>query len=225
MIWHMQAIFESKGNKMTSSAECRIRTSVVWETKSPADWMLTHKLTELSRIKQKLELDSLYLWWHCGNIASYHLSSTFVSRHRNCAKHSSNGRGWGGIVHPASNEQHWQREMILNREETRCLLLKWPGSNLGASRTKSQQIECSITNRLWYWGSNKNFNTKILAYYERAFSLIDAIAGIGSGDIHIRWFNPNFALAQGSDFKLKGDMLWCSNDSSLDVPGTNSQAY
>ena len=32
------------------------------DTKSPADWMLTDKPTELSRIKQKLELDSPSLW-------------------------------------------------------------------------------------------------------------------------------------------------------------------
>ena len=38
---------------MSSSAECKIRTLEVWDTKSPADWMSTHKPTELSRIKLK----------------------------------------------------------------------------------------------------------------------------------------------------------------------------
>ena len=51
MLWHRQAIFESKGDKVSSSAECRIRILEVWE---PADRMPTHKLTELSRIKQNL---------------------------------------------------------------------------------------------------------------------------------------------------------------------------
>ena len=58
------AIFVSKGDKLSSSAECRIRT---WKSQtfiySPADWMPTHKPTELSRIKQKLELNSSSLWW------------------------------------------------------------------------------------------------------------------------------------------------------------------
>ena len=39
MLWHRQAIFESKGDKLSSSAECSIRTQRVSETQSPADWM------------------------------------------------------------------------------------------------------------------------------------------------------------------------------------------
>ena len=50
MLWHRQAIFESKGDKF-SSAECRIRTQRVSETQSSADWMPADKPTELSRIK------------------------------------------------------------------------------------------------------------------------------------------------------------------------------
>ena len=53
MLWHRQAIFESKGDKLSSSAECRIRTQRVFETQSPADWMPADKPTELSRIKLK----------------------------------------------------------------------------------------------------------------------------------------------------------------------------
>ena len=56
MLCYRQAIFESKGNKLSSSAEGRIRTY------SPADWMPADKPTELSRIKLKLELDSPSLW-------------------------------------------------------------------------------------------------------------------------------------------------------------------
>ena len=53
MLWHRQAIFESKGDKLSSSAECRIRTRRVSETQSSADWMPADKPTELSRIKLK----------------------------------------------------------------------------------------------------------------------------------------------------------------------------
>ena len=53
MLWHRQAIFESKGDKLPSSAECRIRTQRVSGTESPADWMPADKPTELSRIKLK----------------------------------------------------------------------------------------------------------------------------------------------------------------------------
>ena len=51
MLWHRQAIFESKGDKLSSSAEGRIRTQRVSDTYSPADWMPVDKPTELSRIK------------------------------------------------------------------------------------------------------------------------------------------------------------------------------
>ena len=38
MLWHRQAIFESKGDKLASSVECRIRTQRVSGTESPADY-------------------------------------------------------------------------------------------------------------------------------------------------------------------------------------------
>ena len=53
MLWHRQAIFESKGDKLSSSAECRIRAQRVFGSESPADWMPADKPTELSRIKLK----------------------------------------------------------------------------------------------------------------------------------------------------------------------------
>ena len=60
-LWHRQAIFESKGDKLSSSAECRIRTWKSQDIYSPADWMPTHKPTELSRIKLKTWTQQLYL--------------------------------------------------------------------------------------------------------------------------------------------------------------------
>ena len=54
MLWHRQAIYESKGDKLSSSAECRIRTWKSQDTYSQADWMPTHKPNDLSRIKQNL---------------------------------------------------------------------------------------------------------------------------------------------------------------------------
>ena len=54
MLWHREAIFESKGDKLSSSAECRIRTQRISETQSSADWMPADKPTELSRIKLKI---------------------------------------------------------------------------------------------------------------------------------------------------------------------------
>ena len=39
MLWHRQAIIASKGDKLSSSDECRIQTQGVSGTESPADWM------------------------------------------------------------------------------------------------------------------------------------------------------------------------------------------
>ena len=47
MLWHRQVVFESKGDKLSSPYECRIRTQRVSETQSPADWMPADKPTEL----------------------------------------------------------------------------------------------------------------------------------------------------------------------------------
>ena len=62
MLWHRQAIFESKGDKLSSSAECRIRTqglrhlfasrlNACWQT----DWAIEDQAL-------KLEIDSPSLW-------------------------------------------------------------------------------------------------------------------------------------------------------------------
>ena len=53
MLWHRQAIFESKGDKLSSSAESKIRTQEISDTFSPADWMPADKPTEPSRITLK----------------------------------------------------------------------------------------------------------------------------------------------------------------------------
>ena len=45
-LWHRQAIFKSKGDNLSSSAECRIWTRVLG-TESAADWMPADKPIEL----------------------------------------------------------------------------------------------------------------------------------------------------------------------------------
>ena len=52
MLWHKQAIFESRGYKWFSSAECRIRSWEVSDTNSPADWMPIHKPTKKTWTQQ-----------------------------------------------------------------------------------------------------------------------------------------------------------------------------
>ena len=47
MLWHRQAIFESKGARLSSSAECRIRTQGLWNRFSNRLWIPAGKVTEL----------------------------------------------------------------------------------------------------------------------------------------------------------------------------------
>ena len=75
MLWHRQTIFESKVDKLSSSAECRIRTWKSQDTYSPADWMPTHKPTELSRIKLKTWTQ---LWWVSIQPTWLHCRSAFA---------------------------------------------------------------------------------------------------------------------------------------------------
>ena len=63
MLWHRQAVFNSKGDTLSSSAEYRIRSWGVWDYKSPPDRMPMQKPNELLKIKQKLELNSPSPWW------------------------------------------------------------------------------------------------------------------------------------------------------------------
>ena len=53
MFWHRQETFDSKGDKLSSSAECGIRTRKSQDTYSSGDWMPAHKPNELSRIQLK----------------------------------------------------------------------------------------------------------------------------------------------------------------------------
>ena len=62
ILWHRQAILESKGDKLSSSAECRIRIQMVSGTESPADWMPADQPTELSRIRLKTWTRQPVLW-------------------------------------------------------------------------------------------------------------------------------------------------------------------
>ena len=144
MLWHRQVIFESKGDKLSSSAEGRIRTVRVSDTYLPADWMPADKPTVLSRIKlKKLELDSPSLWsasiqptWpHC------HLAFAPGSGdiHICCCWFWCSGTG----------------KLYSNRKETSCLPPLKAGFEPRGSQTPiRQQTECLLTNRLSYRGSS-----------------------------------------------------------------------
>ena len=138
MLWHRQGIFKSKGDKLSSSAGCRIWTRV-FGTESAADWMPADKPTELSRIKLKnlnsavhpydqrafSPLDPTAIWLSHPTLAIY----MFV------------------VVNFDALAQ------FSNRKETNCLPLLNAGFGPG-SLEPNLLTECPLTNRLSYRGSS-----------------------------------------------------------------------
>ena len=62
MLWRWQAIFESKGDKLSSSAECKIRTQGLWHLSTSrlnACWQTNWAIENQAK---KHELDSPSLW-------------------------------------------------------------------------------------------------------------------------------------------------------------------
>ena len=63
MLWHRQAIFESKGEKLSSSVECRVRTgSLKTPIRQQTECLLTNRLSYRGS-SLKRELNSPSLWW------------------------------------------------------------------------------------------------------------------------------------------------------------------
>ena len=234
MLWHRQAIFKSKGDKLCSSAECRIWTrgprhqiasrlnarwqthwaiedqaknlnytarpydqrafspldpTVSWlsnlalaiyifvvvnfdalaqasdisnrketscvpllnagfepgapDTKSPADWMLTDKLTELSRIKLKT-----------GTRQPLPMISEH-SAHWTPLSVDFRTWLWRYTYLLLLISMLWHRQAIFQIERRQVVFLCWMQDlNPGPQTPNRQQTECSLTNRLSYWGSS-----------------------------------------------------------------------
>ena len=129
MLWHRQAIFESKGDNLSSSAESRIRTQRVSETQSSADWMPADKPTELSRIKLK------------------NLNSTARPYDQQSYIHT--------YIFVVVNFDALAQASDIQIERRQVFFLWWKQDlNPGSQTPNRQQTECSLTNRLSYRGSS-----------------------------------------------------------------------
>ena len=125
MLWHRQAIFESKGDKLSSAAECRIRIqglrhlfasrlNACWQT----DWAIEYQA-------KKLELDSPSLWSASIQPTRPHCQLAFAPGsgdiHVCCCSFRCSGTG----------------KRYSNRKETSCLLLLNAGFQSKVSDTYS----------------------------------------------------------------------------------------
>ena len=144
MLWHRQAIFELKGDKLSSSAECRIRThqglrhqiasrlNARWQT----DWAIEDQAKNLNSTARPYDqpafspLDPTAVWHSHLALAIY----MFVVVNFNALTQASD----------------------IRIERKQVVFLCWmQDSNPSGSQTPNrQQTECPLTNRLSYWGSS-----------------------------------------------------------------------
>ena len=100
-------------------------------------------------------------------------------------------------------------------ERRQVVFLCWMQDlNPGPQTPNRQQTECSLTNRLSYWGLCKNLNPTARPYYQRAFSPLDpTVSWLSHLALAIYIFVVvNFdALAQASDIQIerRQDVFLC----------------
>ena len=142
MLWHRQAIFKSKGDKLCSSAECRIwtrgprhqiasRLNARWQT----DWAIEEQAKNLNSTARPYDqrafspLDPTVSWLSHLALAKY----IFVVVNSDA-------------LAQASYIQIERRQVVF--------LCRMQDLNSGSQTPNRQQTECSLTNRLSYRGSS-----------------------------------------------------------------------
>ena len=142
MLWHRQAIFKLKGDKLCSSAECRIwargprhqiagRLNARWQT----DWAIEDQAKNLNSTARPYDqrafspFDPTVSWLSHLALAIY----IFVVVNFDA-------------LAQASDIQIERRQVVFL-----CRMQDW---NPGSQTRNRQQIECSLTNRLSYRGSS-----------------------------------------------------------------------
>ena len=142
MLWHRQAIFKSKGDKLCSSAECRIwtrgprhqiasRLNARWQT----DWAIEDQAKNLNSTARPYDqwafspLDPTVSWNSHLALAIYIFDVVNSD-----------------ALAQASDIQIKRRQVVFL-----CRMQDW---NTGSQTPNRQQTECSLTNRLSYRGSS-----------------------------------------------------------------------
>ena len=143
MLWHRQAIFESKGDKLSSSAECRIRTqkglwnrissrlNARWQT----DWAIEDQAKNFNSTARPYDqrafspLDPTAVWHSHLALAIYMFVVNFDA------------------LAQASDFRIERRQVVF-------LCWMQDSNPEGSLEPNLQQTECPLTNRLSYRGSS-----------------------------------------------------------------------
>ena len=193
MLWHRQAIFESKGDKLSSSAEGKIQTqglrylftsrlNACWQT----DWAIEDQAKTWTR--QPVPMISKH---------SAHSTSLPVGFRTWL---------WRYTCLLLLISMLWHRQAIFeSKGDKYSSSAEGQDSNPRSQIPIHQQTECLLTNRLSYRGSSKNLNSTARPYDQQAFSPLDLTASWLSHLALAIYMSivVNFdALAQASDIRI-----------------------
>ena len=179
MLWHRQAIFESKGDKVCSSAECRIRThqglrhqiasrlNAHWQT----DWAIEDQVKNLNSTALPYDqrafspLDPTAVWHSHLDLAIYMF--VFVNF---------------DTVAQASDIRIERRQVVF-------FCWEQDSNPSGFQTPNRQQTECPLTNRLSYRGSSLKLELDRPSLWSASIQPIWHHSRLafapGSGDIHV----------------------------------------
>ena len=170
MLWHRQAIFKSKGDKLCSSAECRIwsrgprhqiasRLNTRWQT----DWAIDIKLKNLNSTARSYDqrafnpLDPTVSW------LSHLALAMHACMHAYIHTYIHNTYIYNTYIHTyihtymfvVVNFDALAQASDIQIERRQVVFLCWMQDLIPGSQTPNrQQTECSLTNRLSYRGSS-----------------------------------------------------------------------
>ena len=142
MLWHRQAIFESKGHKLSFSAECRIRTQGLWHLF--ASWLKACWQTDLVIEDQVKTLNSIARPYDQQAFSPLDLTASWLS-HTALAIY----------IFVVVNFDALAQASDFGIKRRQIVFLCWmPDSNRSSQTPIHQETECLLTNRLSSRGSS-----------------------------------------------------------------------
>ena len=194
MLWHRQAILASPGEKLSSFAECMIRTQGLRHLF--ASRLIACRQTDWASENQAKNMNSTARPYDQQAFSLLDLTARWLS-HLALATYMFVVVDFDALAQ-ASDTQIERRQVAL---------LCWMQDSNPRSLTQiHQQTECLLTNWLSYRGSSSNFDSTARPYDQQAFSPLDLTAKWIS---HLALAKYTFvvvnfdALAQASDIRIE----------------------
>ena len=198
MLWHRQAIFESKGDEVAFL--CRMHSNLEVSRHLFASRLNTHSQTDWAIEDQAKNLNSTVRWWvsiqptwlHCRLAFAPDFDDILVFTDTHTHAHAPHT-----TPHKHNTHTHHTHTMLRHRQAIFCFHTHTQccGTDKQFSNQRGhifhcqlqvptpwslepnlQQTEYPLPNHLSYWGSNKNLNSTACPYGQRAFIWLDPTA-------------------------------------------------